>query len=83
MNNKEISKEERLEIIREMVEEWDKSGLDSLAIIVLTRATVLKDEKLLELFSRSNHVSLYDEWCDITNEIEEIMQSYREMLNEE
>ena len=83
MNNKEISKEERLEIIREMVEEWDKSGLDSLAIIVLTRATVLKDEKLLELFSRSNHVSLYDEWCDITNEIKEIMQRYRDMLNEE
>ena len=83
MNNKEISKEERLEIIREMVEEWDKSGLDSLAIIVLTRATVLKDEKLLELFSRSNHVSLYDEWCDIKNEIEDIMHAYRDELNEE
>ncbi|MCP1226631.1 hypothetical protein [Sebaldella sp. S0638] len=83
MDNKEISKEERLEIIRGMIEEWRRTGLDDLSISVLTRATVLKDEKLLELFSRSNHVSLYDEWCDITNEIEEIMQSYREMLNEE
>ena len=83
MDNREISEEERLEIIEEMLDEWDRTGLEKLSLMVLTRATVLKDETLLELFSRANNAVTYNEWSNIYENVEYIMQTCREELEEQ
>ncbi|MCP1226776.1 hypothetical protein [Sebaldella sp. S0638] len=79
MNNKEISKEERLEIIREMVEEWENEGTDSIED-TLESAFKIKNNELVELVETA--MGFLAELESVKDEIDEIMWGYEEVLDE-
>ena len=80
MNNKEISKEERLEIIENMLVTWENEGTDSLNYI-LECASKIKDNKLVELVKKAK--GFLKELELVEDEIDGIMWDYEDELEEE
>ena len=80
MNNKEISKEERLEIIEDMIQTWENEGTDSIED-TLESALKIKDNNLIELVEKA--IGFLAELESVKDEIDEIMWDYEEMLDEE
>lgn len=80
MNNKEISKEERLEIIEDMIQTWENEGTDSIED-TLESALKIKDNNLIELVEKA--MGFLAELESVKDEIDEIMWDYEEMLDEE
>ena len=79
MNNKEISKEERLEIIEDMIQTWENEGTDSIED-TLESALKIKDNNLIELVEKA--MGFLAELESVKDEIDEIMWDYEEMLDE-
>ncbi len=80
MNNKEISKKERLEIIEDMIQTWENEGTDSIDD-TLESALEIKDNNLIELVEKA--MGFLAELESVKDEIDEIMWDYEEMLDEE
>ncbi len=80
MNNKEISKKERLEIIEDMIQTWENEGTDSIED-TLESALKIKDNNLIELVEKA--MGFLAELESVKDEIDEIMWDYEEMLDEE
>ena len=80
MNNKGISKEERLEITEEMIDVWENEGTDS-SDFILESALKIKDNALVELVEKA--MGFLAELESVKDEIDEIMWDYEEMLDEE
>ena len=79
MDNRE-SKEERLEIIEDMIQTWENEGTDSIED-TLESALKIKDNELLELVEKA--MGFLAELETVKDEIDEIMWGYEEVLNEE
>ena len=73
MNNKEISKEERLEIIEDMIQTWENEGTDSIED-TLESALKIKDNNLIELVEKA--MGFLAELELVEDEIDEIMWYY-------
>ena len=80
MNNKEISKKERLEIIEDMIQTWENEGTDSIED-TLESAMKIKDNNLIELVEKA--MGFLAELESVKDEIDGIMWDYEEMLDEE
>lgn len=80
MNNKEISKKGRLEIIEDMIQTWENEGTDSIED-TLESALKIKDNNLIELVEKA--MGFLAELESVKDEIDEIMWDYEEMLDEE
>ncbi|MCP1226641.1 hypothetical protein [Sebaldella sp. S0638] len=79
MDNKEISEEKRLEIIREMIVTWENEGTDSIED-TLESALKIKDNELVEFVEKA--MSFLSELESVKDEIDDIMWAYMEMLDE-
>ena len=78
MNNKEISEEERLEIIEEMIDVWENEGTDSIED-TLESALKIKDNELVEFVKKA--MGFLAELESVKDEIDDIMWAYMEMLD--
>ena len=80
MNNKGISKEERLEITEEMIDVWENEGTDS-SDFILECAIKIKNNELVELAKKA--MGFLAELETVKDEIDEIMWGYEDELEEE
>ncbi|MCP1226530.1 hypothetical protein [Sebaldella sp. S0638] len=80
MDNKEISEEERLEIIREMIDAWENEGTDSIED-TLESAFKIKDSELLELAEKA--MGFLAELESVKDEIDGIMWDYSEIIDKQ
>ena len=80
MNNKEISKEERLEIIENMLVTWENEGTDS-SDFILESALKIKDNALVELVEKA--MGFLAELESVKDEIDGIMWDYSEMIDKQ
>lgn len=79
MDNREISKEERQEIIEEMIVIWENEGIDSIEH-TLESALKIKNNNLVELVEKA--MGFLAELESVKDEIDEIMWDYSEMIDE-
>ncbi len=80
MNNKGISKEERLEITEEMIDVWENEGTDS-SDFILESALKIKDNALVELVEKA--MGFLAELESVKDEIDGIMWDYSEMIDKQ
>ena len=80
MNNKGISKEERLEITEEMIDVWENEGTDS-SDFILECAIKIKNNELVELAKKA--MGFLAELETVKDEIDEIIWGYEDELEEE
>ena len=79
MDNREISKEERLEITEDMIGVWENEGTDS-SDFILECAIKIKNNELVELAKKA--MGFLAELETVKDEIDEIMWGYEEVLDE-
>ena len=80
MDNREISKEERLEIIEDMIQTWENEGTDSIED-TLESALKIKDNELVELAEKA--MGFLAELESVKDEIDGIMWDYSEMIDKQ